>query len=88
MGAMRDSEAGVRKASREETAAGVRAGGVAGYGDLAPTFDLIVRSRIGKAAERAVQRWCRSLRGADGRVMSRRVICVLGWQAGLMVAIG
>ena len=35
---------------------------LSGYGDLAPAFDLIVRCRIGKAAARALRRWCRSLR--------------------------
>ena len=65
--AMRDSEAGVRKASKEETAGEFAPAVVSGYGDLAPAFDLIFRSRIGRAAERALRWWCRSLRvGTEG----------------------
>jgi len=52
--ATRDSEAGVRKASKEETAEEFAAAVVSGYGDLAPRFDLIFRSRVGTAAERAL----------------------------------
>ena len=52
--AMRDSEAGVRKASKEETAGEFGLAVVSGYGDLAATFDLISRSRIGMAFEGAL----------------------------------
>ena len=33
---------------------------LSGYGDLAPAFDLIFRSRVGTAGERALRRCCRS----------------------------
>jgi hypothetical protein len=33
---------------------------LSGYGDLTPAFDLIFRSRIGTALERALRGWCRS----------------------------
>ena len=52
--AMRDSEAGVRKASKEETAGEFAPAVVSGYGDLAPAFDLIFRSRIGAGFRRAL----------------------------------
>ena len=54
------TEAGVRKASKEETAGEDAPAAVSGYGDLVPAFDLIFRSRIGTAAERALRRCCRS----------------------------
>jgi hypothetical protein len=39
----------------------------AGYGDLAPAFDLIFRSRIGTGFEQALGAWCRSPRvGREG----------------------
>src|SRR5215472_14309584 len=46
------TEAGVRKASREETAGEFAPALVSGYGDLAPVFDLIFDFRSGKTAER------------------------------------
>jgi hypothetical protein len=36
---------------------GVRTGGGAGYGDLAPVFDLIFQFGTGTAAERIPRRW-------------------------------
>ena len=53
-GARGCTEAGVRKASKEETAGEFGLGVVSGYGDLAATFDLISRSRIGMAFEGAL----------------------------------
>ena len=47
-------EAGVRKASKEETAGEFALAVVSGYGDLAPAFDLIFRFGIGTAFERAL----------------------------------
>jgi len=46
------TEAGVQKASREETAGEFAPAVVSGYGDLAPVFDLILHFRMGTAAER------------------------------------
>src|SRR5882762_8555446 len=59
-GARACTEAGVRKASREETAGESASAALSGYGDLAPAFDLIFRSRVGTAGERALRRCCRS----------------------------
>ena len=50
-------EAGVRKASREETAGDFAPALVSGYGDLAPVFDLIFDFRLGKTAERVPRAW-------------------------------
>ena len=50
-------EAGVRKASREETAGEFAPAVVSGYGDLAPVFDLIFHFRTGTAAERVPRPW-------------------------------
>src|SRR5215472_9616049 len=46
------TEAGVRKASREETAGEFAPALVSGYGDLAPVFDLIFDFRSGKTIRR------------------------------------
>jgi len=51
------TEAGVRKASREETAGEFAPALVSGYGDLAPVFDLIFDFRSGKTAERVPRAW-------------------------------
>ena len=51
-GARGCTEAGVRKASREETAGKLAPAVVSGYGELAPVFDLIFHFRTGTAAER------------------------------------
>jgi hypothetical protein len=48
-------EAGVRKASREETAGEFAPAVVSGYGDL--VFDLIFHFRTGTAAERVPRPW-------------------------------
>ena len=48
---MRFSEAGVRKASREETAGGFAPAVVSVYGDLSPVYALIFRLRTGTRAE-------------------------------------
>jgi hypothetical protein len=48
---MRFSEAGVRKASREETAGEFAPAVVSVYGDLAPVYALIFRFRTGTRAE-------------------------------------
>jgi hypothetical protein len=45
------SEAGVRKASREETAGEFAPAVVSVYGDLAPVYALIFRFRTGTRAE-------------------------------------
>ena len=48
---MRFSEAGVRKASREETAGEFAPAVVSVYGDLAPVYALIFRFRTGTRVE-------------------------------------
>jgi hypothetical protein len=65
---------GVRGGRRPKSLEGGNRGGVcvggavglwgfsAVYGDLAPAFELIFRSRIGTAFERALRGWCRSPR--------------------------
>ena len=80
-GARACTEAGVRKASREETAGEFALVVLSGYGDLTPAFDLIFRSRIGTALERAL-RVVSVAQDAKGRVMSRRAICVLAMEGG------
>ena len=50
-------EAGVRKASREETAGEFATAVVSIYGDLAPVLDLICRFQTGTRVERAAGRW-------------------------------
>ena len=49
---MRYSEAGVRKASREETAGEFAPAAVSVYGDLAPVYALIFGLRTGTTALR------------------------------------
>jgi hypothetical protein len=51
IGVMRYSEAGVRKASREETAGEFAPAVVSVYGDLTRIFGLISRCRTGTTAE-------------------------------------
>src|ERR1700719_1906280 len=51
-GMMRYSEAGVRKASREETAGEFAPAAVSVYGDLAPVYALIFGLRTGTTALR------------------------------------
>ena len=58
-------EAGVRKASREETAGDFAPALVSGYGDLAPVFDLIFDFRSGKTAERVPASVVLSNRGCN-----------------------
>jgi len=48
IGARACTEAGVRKASREETAGEFAPAVVSDYGDLAPAFALMFRVRAGK----------------------------------------
>ena len=48
IGARACTEAGVRKASREETAGEFAPAVVSDYGDLAPAFALMLRVRAGK----------------------------------------
>jgi hypothetical protein len=49
--------AGVRKASREETAGEIATAVVSIYGDLALVLDLICRFRTGPRVESAAGRW-------------------------------
>src|ERR1700726_3480006 len=55
-GMMRYSEAGVRKASREETAGEFAPAVVSVYGDLAPVYTLIFGLRTGTTAEQLPRR--------------------------------
>jgi hypothetical protein len=50
-GARGCTEAGVRKASREETAGEFATAAVSIYGDLAPVLDLICRFQTGMTVE-------------------------------------
>ena len=71
------TEAGVRKASGEETAGVLSPAVVSGYGDLAPEFDLIGGLRT-RAPAAPVGRCLRLVAvGGIGTTMSRRAICVL-----------
>ena len=78
---MRDSEAGVRKASKEETAGEFAPAVVSGYGDLAARSDW----DGGRASTATVLSVASA---ASERVMGRRVMVVLAAQGGRTVAIG
>jgi hypothetical protein len=71
------TEAGVRKASGEETAGEWSPAVVSAYGDWAPVFDLIGGIRT-RAPAAPVARCLRLVAaGGIGTTMSRRAICVL-----------
>jgi hypothetical protein len=71
------TEAGVRKASGEETAGELSPAVVSAYGDLAPVFDLIGGLRT-KPPPAPVGQYLRLVAvGGIGTTMSRRAICVL-----------
>src|SRR6266403_1600237 len=57
-GVMEGAEAGVRKASKEETAGDFAPAMVSVYGDLARVLGLISPLRIGTTTERAPRRRC------------------------------
>ena len=57
-GVMKGAEAGVRKASKEETAGDFAPAMVSVYGDLARVLGLISPLRIGTTTERAPRRRC------------------------------
>src|ERR1700730_6807660 len=88
-GMMRYSEAGARKASREETAGEFAPAVVSVYGDLAPVYTLIFGLRTGTTAEQlprrgfwspcaGSERWSRGERSAFWRSKAALTVAVGG----------